>query len=1053
MCQLCLNLLWHGAAPITMASIVRALPGSDAKKLCADRTISSPITLLKELIENSIDARATIVEVLVSSDTTSKIEVRDNGTGISPADYAHLGKTGHTSKITTFDDLNSFSGVSLGFRGQALALINSVARLSITTKTIDGITATELSFSSDGTIERKRSVAAPVGTTVTVTNFLKRRPVREKLARKEACKAIPKMKELMTGIALAHPQIRFSLKISNSQSPAWNYPANTTSALKNTIVTLFGVDLAGQCMEEKFSASVSDIPSDYDFLHMLKSSWNFKPDGTKTSSRVSSRASSRHDSIEFSSNLASEHTSIQTKDLPTTRKDCASLAGKDTSGARYTFEAFMAKPDADPSKIDKGIFISADSRPLSSARGTPKKLAVLYRDTLHKLFGTGTSTLREPFLRLNIKCPVGSYDPNVDSSKEEVIFASESDIVNLFSMFCEKVYDKTFQVKLDKEKNKTIGIKRHNHSECFGVNIFSSKEEVSLSIHQGIDTSGSKTSNFLLANKNSPSSIKRDSIPPVNGPTLLGKNTTLEEASGETRELRGVNNSDGREDNENKPRDHGDSTGTRAKDGISTAQMSLGSHGDDRGRSVGQDKNFSTGSNLRVAARLQSHGRSTEPEKNLGPQKVMVGSDNIQDRVNDQNIIYCLEGDTEHGYDYSTQHDGKFRPHTPQNGQEMHDGMERSICDHSALASRMPPSMTSISSPQYPSQKRKAQDSAARCMPQVHGPGGKSQSPTLSNRGKGLFKTLGNASGNQQRAQKRMSLPRAGLQTPPHSMQRPGPASKPPASFQPVSQAFRNAISSYLEETRSKRQREDVSIKQSEFQSVSSDNIRIEKRPKIRRLEYQPEQARRHMPYPFRPRFESPTIARGGLLKEPNAPLRPPRGVHGSRMPEDPPITRSQAQERDAQLEISESVHLRSPPMAQNLNAGVTETRVTGLAMQDNCSFLIKAQKVNEAGPLPPNVPARFVPLEKIPRSLWFRDINRNDGSVILNVEMLASFKALSSAWKLCLRDTYGAEEGEEFEESSIFSQLDCSKLQKKFDVMVDGYHRKLGLKNYLMVG
>ena len=913
MYQLCVNSKWLRAARIAMASIIRALPEWDVKNLSADQNISNPVTLLKELIENSVDARATIVEVIVSGDTISKIEVRDNGTGINQADYAHLAKAGHTSKITSFDDLSSFSGISLGFRGQALAIINSIARLFITTKTIDTITATELSFSSDGTIEKKRSIAAPVGTTVTVTNFLKRRPVREKLARKEASKAIHKMKELITSIALAHPQIRFSLKVSNSRSPGWTCPANTTSALKNTIVTLFGAELAGQCVEEKFSASVSEIRSNHsDLLHMAESSCNSKQCHMETS-----RVSPRHHDIELSSNLPSEHAVIETKYLANVEEDFTSVAGKEPCGARYTFEAFMAKPDADPSKIDQGIFISADSRPLSSARGTPKKLAALYRDTLHKLFGTDTRTLKEPFLRLNIKCPVGSYDPNVDSSKEEVIFSSESDIVNLFSKFCEKVYGKTLQVKLAKEKHEKFRINRESHSDSLGVNTSPPEKGPHHAIYPLAGISETKTDNSLVANENSPRPIKKFPM----SPSLLGKDTTL--------------------------------------------------------------------------------GQTDRP-----------------------------------------------RPDTPQTTHQMHNYMEHSLCDDSEPVSKMPPSRAS---PPYPSLNREPQENTRRCVGQVNVPGGKYQDPTIRKQGKGLVRTLVNASADQKKAEKRTP----DLQTPPHSIQRPGPTSGASASFQPVSQAFRNVISDYLEETRSKRQREeDALIKHGKFQSVSSGNVRIEKHSKIRMLEKQPEQTQRHVTFPFRPVFEGSkpltsavshsvqiTIANDGLLKRPNAPHRPSLGVHPHILSKKLPMTRIQAQGRDTQLEIPNYAQLCSPSMDQNLHAGIIETKLTGLAVQDNRSSLIKAQKMIDQGAQLPNVPAQFLPLEKIPRSLWFRGKSEEGSWVGLDVQILSSPDALTSMWKLCLGDNYGAEEGAEVEESAVFLQIECTNLWEKLVPMIHGHN------------
>jgi DNA mismatch repair ATPase MutL len=97
---------------------IAALPKSTTRLLTSSQVLTTPASLIKELVDNSLDARATSINISISSNTVDIIEVRDNGHGIQPDDRAVLGRRGWTSKITCLEDLKHVS--SLGFRGEAL---------------------------------------------------------------------------------------------------------------------------------------------------------------------------------------------------------------------------------------------------------------------------------------------------------------------------------------------------------------------------------------------------------------------------------------------------------------------------------------------------------------------------------------------------------------------------------------------------------------------------------------------------------------------------------------------------------------------------------------------------------------------------------------------------------------------------------------------------------------------------------------------------------------------------------------------------------------------
>ncbi|KAB5580786.1 histidine kinase-like ATPase, partial [Coniochaeta sp. 2T2.1] len=150
---------------------ISALPQETVRLLGSPLVYSSPVSVVKELVDNALDARATSVEVLISADTVDSVEVRDNGHGIHPVDFNTLGHRGCTSKLRTFEDIQTVGGVTLGFRGDALASATTVGTLSIVTRTAGEPTASRLLFSEKGGVGKIERVSGPVGTAVKVTQI------------------------------------------------------------------------------------------------------------------------------------------------------------------------------------------------------------------------------------------------------------------------------------------------------------------------------------------------------------------------------------------------------------------------------------------------------------------------------------------------------------------------------------------------------------------------------------------------------------------------------------------------------------------------------------------------------------------------------------------------------------------------------------------------------------------------------------------------------------------------------------------------------------------
>ncbi|KAI1452344.1 hypothetical protein F4805DRAFT_31649 [Annulohypoxylon moriforme] len=366
-----------------MSSISR-LPESTTQLLSSSLVITTPTTLVKELVDNSIDAKASSIEVLITADTVKKIEVRDNGVGIHPNDYDALGRHGHTSKLRSFEELKTQSVKTLGFRGEALASANSLAQITITTKIAsEPIAAILHIISGRGGVSKQQPTSAPIGTTVSTTNLFGGMPVRQRAFIKESAKTIDRIREVLRAYAMAKPQLRFSFKVLQSLNQNWSYSPKSDACVKEAAIQLFGAGIASHCFEKIFE--INEVRS--------------KSDGSN---------------------------------------DCNPLLS-----GNYVFEAFILKPNHDPSKAPKLQYLSVDGRPITGKRGTMKKLLNIYIEQINAPLTQSSSAtvIRDCFIRLNIKCPPGSYDVNIEPSKNDVLFSDENIVLDGFKGLCKEVYE------------------------------------------------------------------------------------------------------------------------------------------------------------------------------------------------------------------------------------------------------------------------------------------------------------------------------------------------------------------------------------------------------------------------------------------------------------------------------------------------------------------------------------------------------------------------------------------------------------------------------------
>ena len=203
---------------------IRRLPKQLANQIAAGEVVERPASIVKELLENSIDAGATRIEIEVEKGGTKSILIRDNGIGI-PGDQLTLAVSRHaTSKISSLNDLEHL--YSMGFRGEALASIGSVSRMQLTSRYEDDEQAWQLvcdNLSEDK--EGELSVAShPQGTTLHVTNLFYNAPARRKFLRSERTE-YQHIEEVVRRMALSHFDIQFQLNHNGRQ--IFNLPVVT----------------------------------------------------------------------------------------------------------------------------------------------------------------------------------------------------------------------------------------------------------------------------------------------------------------------------------------------------------------------------------------------------------------------------------------------------------------------------------------------------------------------------------------------------------------------------------------------------------------------------------------------------------------------------------------------------------------------------------------------------------------------------------------------------------------------------------------------------------
>lgn len=259
---------------------IRLLPEHVANQIAAGEVVERPASVVKELVENSLDAKATRISVEIGAGGRSLIRVTDDGVGMSKDDALLCLERHATSKISRAEDLAGIA--TMGFRGEAIPSIASVSRFTLTTRERDDASGEGAQvLINGGRITEVKAAASPPGTSVEVRQLFFNLPARRKFLRAEETERAH-IQHYLVLVALAWPQVGFTFTTDGRvvwQLPPvqWNTPAERFAALKERLRQLHGPDTP--LLEVEFAAGIEEAPD---------AGLNYEPLVLRDSARVSS---------------------------------------------------------------------------------------------------------------------------------------------------------------------------------------------------------------------------------------------------------------------------------------------------------------------------------------------------------------------------------------------------------------------------------------------------------------------------------------------------------------------------------------------------------------------------------------------------------------------------------------------------------------------------------------------------------------------------------------------------------------------------------------------
>ena len=219
---------------------VRPLEGRTVHQIQSGQVIVNLCSVVKELVENSLDAGASSIEVRFTNHGLDSIEVQDNGSGIASENYETIALKHYTSKLSTYDDLSSLE--TFGFRGEALSSLCALSDFSIiTAKEDEAPRGTKLAFEVSGKLKSSSVIASQKGTTVSVASLFRQLPVRRQELEKNIKREYGKVLNILQAYACISTQARISVSnLLAKGKKAVVFATKHISTTRENIANVFG---------------------------------------------------------------------------------------------------------------------------------------------------------------------------------------------------------------------------------------------------------------------------------------------------------------------------------------------------------------------------------------------------------------------------------------------------------------------------------------------------------------------------------------------------------------------------------------------------------------------------------------------------------------------------------------------------------------------------------------------------------------------------------------------------------------------------------------------
>ncbi|XP_060084122.1 mismatch repair endonuclease PMS2-like [Ylistrum balloti] len=247
---------------LPQAGSIKAIDKRSVHRICSGQVVLTLATAVKELIENSIDAGATSVEVKLRDHGIKVVEVIDNGSGVEEKNFEGLTLKHHTSKLQDFSDLVGVE--TFGFRGEALSSLCALSNLTVVTRHSSSDVGTRLEFDHNGKITQRTAQARQVGTTVTLQNVFSTLPVRHKEFQRNIKKEFTKMVNVVNSYCIISTNVRITCSNQNDKGQrSVMVSSKGNSTLRDNISNVFGPKQTNNLLEIKQLGPSEEVCSEY----------------------------------------------------------------------------------------------------------------------------------------------------------------------------------------------------------------------------------------------------------------------------------------------------------------------------------------------------------------------------------------------------------------------------------------------------------------------------------------------------------------------------------------------------------------------------------------------------------------------------------------------------------------------------------------------------------------------------------------------------------------------------------------------------------------------